>query len=148
MYTIQKGDTLAKIASANSTSIDMIKLVNAGLVTDSLKEGQEIAIPFKTNKETFIQQAATRLAITKKIARDRAKMVANAKANGKKKGTTSSASIAKNKNATPTKVVVVRSGDSLTKIARENGTTIANILRKNAGLKINSVLRIGQKLNV
>ena len=148
MYTIQKGDTLEKIASANSISIDMIKLVNAGLVTDSIKEGQEIVIPFKTNKETFIQQAATRLAITKKIARDRAKMVANAKANGKKKGATSSASIAKNKNTTPTKVVVVRSGDSLTKIARENGTTIANILRKNAGLKINSVLRIGQKLNV
>ncbi|MDE7468295.1 MAG: peptidoglycan DD-metalloendopeptidase family protein [Muribaculaceae bacterium] len=57
---------------------------------------------------------------------------------------------AKTKSSTKSKgstYVTVRSGDSLSKIAQRNGTTVANICRYN-GIKSSTKIRPGQKLRV
>lgn len=145
IHTVQSGDTLSTIAKKYGTTIDMIQLVNAGLVTSKLQVNQKIAIPFTTDKSHFIASSAERLQISKMVAKakDDAKAKAKAKA---KAGTTTVAK--KQNNSSSSKVVVVQAGDSLIKIAKANGTSVASILSKNKGLKINSTLHIGQKLNV
>ena len=46
------------------------------------------------------------------------------------------------------KPYTIVSGDTLSKIAQKNSTTVENILSLNPDMNINTVLRIGQKLNV
>ena len=43
-YTIQKGDTLAKIANAKGVSVNQIKTLNKGLKENKLIVGQKIKI--------------------------------------------------------------------------------------------------------
>jgi len=43
-YTVQRGDTLYKIASAKGVSIDQIKKLNNGLKENKLAVGQKIKI--------------------------------------------------------------------------------------------------------
>ncbi|MEO8760700.1 MAG: M23 family metallopeptidase, partial [Bacteroidia bacterium] len=50
-------------------------------------------------------------------------------------------------NTSSGKVVVIRNGDTLDKIARRNHTTIAMLCKKN-GISRTKVLRLGQKLKV
>jgi len=52
-----------------------------------------------------------------------------------------------NYKATSSRVVAVRSGDTLERIARRNHTTITLLCKKN-GISRTKVLRLGQKLKV
>lgn len=44
-YTIQRGDTLTRIAKKHGISVDDILKANAGLSADSIRDGQVITIP-------------------------------------------------------------------------------------------------------
>jgi LysM repeat protein len=46
LYTVKKGDTLTKIAKANSVSVKAIRAANT-LRTDQLREGQKLKLPAK-----------------------------------------------------------------------------------------------------
>lgn len=52
------------------------------------------------------------------------------------------------KVAAPTKVYVVRKGDTLTKIAKANGKTVDELKKLNPGIKDPNRLKIGQKLTI
>lgn len=49
-YTVRKGDTLAKLAAANNTSVDELKRINRIPDPDIISEGQVIRIPVSADK--------------------------------------------------------------------------------------------------
>ena len=56
-----------------------------------------------------------------------------------------------NKKRTPVtavKTVVVKSGDTLSKIAKDNNVTLAKLLQLNNGIKDPNAISIGQKIRV
>lgn len=148
-YQVQQGDTLSSIAKKYNTTTDMITLVNAGLI-DVLKAGQTIAVPFKVNKAQFAAQAVTRKAISKQIAQAKAAKKAKiaSKAKTKTSSTVATTTTTQKKLGTDNKIVIVKPGDSLSKIAKANSTTVSSILKKNKSLKINSILQPGQSIYV
>lgn len=46
------------------------------------------------------------------------------------------------------KTVVVKAGDTLSKIAKDNKTTVAKLLKLNKDLKNPDAIRIGQKIKI
>ena len=116
-YKIKQGDTLWDIAKAHKVSVDSILSANSGLHEGRLKLGATLAIPAKGSKP--------------------------ASKSGK-------AAAVKSKSARPTiaqSTYKVRSGDTLCRIAKSQGTT-ATALAKANGLSRKSSLHPGQILRV
>lgn len=116
-YEIVKNDTFAKIARSNNVTVSELKKANPSLDPTKLKVGTRIKIPAASAKP-----AATGLAAT-----------------GGAGGTTAMA-------ASDGSVHLVKAGETLTRIAKQHGTTVS-ALRALNGMKTSQV-RTGQKLKI
>jgi LysM repeat protein len=117
-YTIQRGDTFAKIAIANGTTVNAIRKANSALDPTRLRPGMKIQVPVGTSASTAASPAPG--------GSENAESPAASGASG----------------ATYT----VKQGDNLTRIARAHHVTIAQLRAAN-GLKTSNV-RAGQKLKI
>jgi LysM repeat protein len=121
-YTVKKGDSLWKIAKAEGVSIGDLARANNLSKTTALKVGQKLQVPSKA--EPVVAQAS----------------VAPTPA-GETAAPATSAATAMEGN-----VYIVKTGDSLWKIARSQNVTVAAL--KQANSLTSDSLKIGQKLHL
>ncbi|MGJ8672417.1 LysM peptidoglycan-binding domain-containing protein [Rubritalea sp.] len=131
-YTVRSGDTFSKIAKKNKISLSTLVNANKSVNPNRLSVGQTINLPGAVPKTAAIESASAKAEVLPAVvpastAIPVPKPVVAAK--------------------TATKTYTVQKGDSLYKIARENGTSVANILEMNQGLNPNR-LSIGQNINL
>ena len=129
LYRVKGGDILSAICATYGLKQSKVLELNPGLEPNKLFVGKKIKLPGKID----LKDADVKSLAKKPAAKKQAK---TAKA--------SSAKVSAYKGAT--KEYVVKSGDSLGKIAYSNGITI-KCLKDMNGLKKNTI-RIGQKLKV
>jgi len=118
-YTIVRGDTLSKIASTHGVTLSAIMKANPGLDSRRLKIGKKIQIPVGSSASSSSPMS------------------------------TGSTQFSSGKTGTSTgngNTHVVKSGETLTKIARQHGVTI-NALRNANNLRTDRLM-VGQKLKV
>jgi len=120
-YTVSKGDSFRKIAKANGVSLKALTDANPGVDSAKLKVGQVLQLPAGTEPSAAISTAAP----------------ASAKA------TASRPTVTKSKAQGH---YVVKSGDTLGKIARTHGTTVRAIKAAN-GLTGDRIV-LGQNLKL
>jgi LysM repeat protein len=129
LYRVKGGDMLSAICATYGLKQSKVLELNPGLAPNKLFVGKKIKLPGKIDLKDADAKSLAKQPVAKKQAK-------SAKA--------SSAKASSYKGAT--KEYVVKSGDSLGKIAYSNGITI-KCLKDMNGLKKNSI-RIGQKLKV
>lgn len=139
-HVVARGDSLSGISKRYNVKMASIVAANPGLKPDRIRIGQKIAIPSVAPAAPAVAAAAPE--------KDAAVMPAAAKVEPVAANT---AAPVKTKSAFkayegPTKEYVVKSGDSLGKIAYENGISIRALKALN-GLQKDNV-RVGQKLQV
>lgn len=120
VYRVRKGDTLARIAANNNTTLGTLLKLNHMKLKDPLYVGREITL---ANRE-------------KPVTGKKGKTVAGAKA-------ASRASSGKASSAAA--VYRVKSGDTLAKVATKHKTTIGVLLKLNR-MRLNDPLLVDQKL--
>ncbi|MFC5049035.1 LysM peptidoglycan-binding domain-containing protein [Rubritalea spongiae] len=128
-YTIRSGDTFSKIAKKNGISLNTLLNANKGVSPNRLSVGQTINLPGATPKVSAIESAPPKAEVLPAVAPPLKQPKVAAKP------------------ATTTKTYTVQKGDSLYKIARENDTTVANLLELNQGLNP-SKIQIGQNIKL
>ena len=157
-YVVRSGDTLFIISKRTNIRQRAILAANPGLKAERLRVGQKIKLPVVAPAATVMAAApvkkdaasapqkdvahAQKDAALAELLKETAS-VTNAAANTKAPVKTKSAFVEYNG---PTKEYIVKSGDSLGKIAFESGITIRALKAMN-GLKKDN-LRIGQKLKI
>ncbi|HEY3855262.1 MAG TPA: LysM peptidoglycan-binding domain-containing protein [Verrucomicrobiae bacterium] len=119
-YAIAKGDTLAAIAKRNSVSLHSLMEANPGINAKRLKIGQKLQIPASTGA------LASSASSSKTASESSAASGAEASSDGS--------------------TYVVKSGDTLGKIAHAHGTSYKKIMALN-DLKTTGI-RVGQKLKM
>ncbi|OZI10972.1 hypothetical protein CEW92_13885, partial [Bacillaceae bacterium SAS-127] len=152
-YTVKKGDTIYSLAKKYQVSVEQLKSKN-GFTSDTLHVGQQITVPTldekgqalhlkaveegNANSENTIANVETSQKVEQsvKLAENEVRSVAS-------KVTIANPSVAAAKK-NGSVIHIVRSGDSLWKIANKYGTTIEQIKKDNQ-LKT-AALTIGQKL--
>ncbi len=163
-YTVKNGDTLSKIAKQYGTPYTTIMKQN-GLGSTALHIGQKLQIGSTSTKVVKTTTASSSTYTVKsgdslsKIAKKYGTTTANLKKlNGlgstalrigqklKVSGTSTASTTAAKATTASSSTYTVKSGDSLSKIAKKYGTTTANLKKLN-GLK-STALRVGQKLKV
>lgn len=151
-YIIQKGDTLYSIAKQNNTTIDKIKELN-NLTSNTLTIGNTLLLPptelieITTPKTYIIEKGDTLYSIAKNnnTTVEQIKELNNLNTNNLVIGQTIQIPT-KETVETPTTTItyIVKPGDTLYSIARENNTTVNNLKELN-NLTTN-ILSIGQTL--
>ena len=129
LYRVKGGDMLSAICATYGLRQSKVLELNPGLDPNKLFVGKKIKLPGKID----LKDADAKSLAKQPVAKKQAKSV---KASSSKVSTYKGA----------TKEYVVKSGDSLGKIAYSNGITI-KCLKEMNGLKKNTI-RIGQKLKV
>jgi len=126
-HKIQKGDTLASLARKYDIGIAEIKKANS-LADDKLKLGQTLRIEKVKSDPPFEQKKDGR-----KVGRDEGK--------GKTKPATVSAQVEVPKavDTSAVKKYTVKKGDTLNKIARENGMTIEKLRQLNSKIRKDTI---------
>ncbi len=119
IYKVKSGDTLSAIAQRYATPLSMIIDANPGLKPDKIRIGQTIIVPKLSGKPTPAAPASAAPASTSV-------------------GTTSAA---------PGGTYTVKKGDTLGDIAFRLKVKAASLASAN-GIKVDSILRIGQKLKL
>jgi murein DD-endopeptidase MepM/ murein hydrolase activator NlpD len=117
-YTLKRGDTLSRVASRFTIPIAAITATNHIANADKVREGQKLTVPDKS---------AAQVAAAKPIA------------------TVVSAQAAP---ADGSKVYEVRSGDTLSSIAKRFDTTVADLIDRNGLKGANAVIREGRSLQL
>lgn len=159
IYTVKAGDTLSTIASRYGVSVVRLKRANR-LSGDSLRIGDRLEIPTQVavsdapkrvakSRTHRVRSGESLYTIGKRygVSVDRLKA-----ANGLRRNTIRVGqelvipSVSNQKAVSEGKVYRVRSGDTLSEIARRYGTTVSK-LRSANGLSSNR-LRIGQELKI
>jgi LysM repeat protein len=115
-YVVVAGDTLAKIAKANGVSLKALKAANPNVDPKKLKVKQKLILPGKTAESTTPAGAGTTAA------------------------TDASAT------ATTGTAYTVKSGDTLTRIAKRNGVSVKALRAANS--LTTDHLKVGQKLTI
>jgi membrane-bound lytic murein transglycosylase D len=126
-HKVQKGDTIASLARKYDIGIAEIKKANR-LADDKLKLGQTLRIEKAKSDPPFEQKKDGR-----KVGRDEGK--------GKTKPATVSAQVEVPKavEAPVVKKYTVKKGDTLNKIARENGMTIEKLRQLNSKIRKDTI---------
>ena len=174
-YRVCEGDTLESIAQSTGTAAAVIAYANK-LVSSAIRTGQHLSIPVptaqlvasKTTAVTYVVKSGDTLSgIAKKygttvsaIASASAVTNVNRISIGQKltipsKTTTASSTTTSNtaassnttSSATASQTYVVRSGDTLSSIAKKYGTTVSAIASASAVTNVNRI-SIGQKLTI
>ena len=141
VYTVKPGDQLFAVSRKYNVRMDAIKRANPGLNPDKIKIGQKITIPGVAGPATAV--AGTSAAGTAPTMQASATVPTAGAANTTAPVKTKPAFKA---YTGPTKEYVVKSGDSLGKLAYDNGITIRALQELNGIPKDKVGLRIGQKL--
>ena len=118
-YAIKKGDTLAKIAKAHGVSVAAIQKANPGVEPTKLKVDQKLQLPEGSTGGAAVPNPKA--------------VEANSQAVGAN-------------DAGSSKVYVVKSGDTLVRIAKSHGVTV-NALKAANGLKTTQI-KVNQKLKL
>ena len=145
VYTVKKGDSLYKIASQYSTTVEELKKLN-NLSSNILQIGQKLNIPNITisDGQTYIVQKGDSLySISKQFDTtvEELKKLNNLSSNLLQIG-----QILKLTKKTLEDVYIVKKGDSLYSIAQKFNTTVNEL--KNLNNLTSNLLSIGQKLNI
>lgn len=119
VVTVQAGQTLSSIATANNASISTIASANNIKNINMIFVGQRLTIPNKTTTQTNTNNTSSN----------------NTSTNNN------------NNNSTSNGTYTVKSGDTLWRIAVNNGLKLGELISKN-NLKMNSIIYPGQKLVV
>ena len=144
-YTVQRGDTLYSIANRLGTTVDELKRVN-NLTSNQLSIGQILKIPAKEIKDTdstyVVVRGDTLYSIANRLGTtvDELKRVNNLTSNVLSVGQV----LKVPKDEETKNTYIVKKGDSLYKIARDNNTTVDTIKRLNN--LTSNLLSIGQEL--
>ena len=143
-YVVKKGDTLYGIANKYNVSVDNLKSYN-DLSTDSLSIGQIIKIPDnKVNSNEYVVKSGDSLySISRKygVSVDELMSVNNLKSTVLSVGQVLKIP---NSSEVTNVIYIVKKGDSLWSIAKNNKTTVDAIVKLNN--LSNANLSIGQKL--
>ena len=159
IYTVKAGDTLSTIASRYGVSVVRLKRANR-LSEDSLRIGDRLEIPTQVavsdapkrvakSRTHRVRSGESLYTIGKRygVSVDRLKAANGLRRNTIRVGQELVIPSVSNQKAVPEgKVYRVRSGDTLSEIARRYGTTVSK-LRSANGLTSNR-LRIGQELKI
>jgi LysM repeat protein len=127
VYVVKKGDSLWKIAKAESVTVGELSRANNLTKTSTLKVGQKLTVPAAKAEKTSVATASVVPALTDANSASAAAAPAA--------GTEDSGNL-----------YVVKSGDSLWKIARHKNISVA-ALRQANNLNSDS-LKVGQKLHI
>ncbi len=122
-YTVKPKDTVASVARANNTSPELLRELNGLGPKDTLAVGDMLRVP---SSSVTLPAKAARAAM---LVDNRVVSAPGARRTGR------------------TVVHVVRSGDTLTSIAKRLGTDTGTLARLN-DMKVNDTLRTGQRLVV
>lgn len=127
-----------------STIGDRNSYLNPKTASEKAKKtwGKKMDLQMKDHKFGYLREHDPKYVIPGTMTQ-RAKSAANVNVQAAKKNVQG-----KVKAVAPTKVYVVRKGDTLTRIAKANGKTVDEVKKLNPGLKNPNMLKIGQKLNV
>ena len=138
VYRVKRGDMLSSICATYGLKQKKVLDLNPGLDANKLYAGRTIKLPgkieLKGTEETNARKSSAPATVAKSVATPAAKSSAAKHA----------AKVSSYKGAT--KEYVVKSGDSLGRIAYLNGITV-KCLKEMNGLKNNNI-RIGQKLKI
>ena len=126
-YVIKSGDTLSSIARKHHTTIAKMRKANGLKKGETLKLGRVLTVPKTTYAQSMKKKRVAKVTKTSKH-----------KKLAKKRNTRKSAKSVK---------YVIKSGDTLSSIARKHHTTIAK-MRKANGLKKGETLKLGRVLTV
>jgi LysM repeat protein len=129
VYIVKKGDSLWKIAKAESVTVGELSRANNLTKTSTLKVGQKLTVPAAKAEKTSVATASVVPTMTD--------------ANG---GSAASPAVAAAGNDDNSNLYVVKSGDSLWKIARHKNVTVAAL--KQANNLNGDSLKVGQKLHI
>ncbi|MGN0852619.1 MAG: LysM peptidoglycan-binding domain-containing protein [Kiritimatiellia bacterium] len=138
-YTVQRGDTLSGISKRYNVKMSAILAANPGLKADRIRIGRTLNLPGVAPAAVAAVPAAAEKKPAPTMVAAAPSDAANLKAPAKTKP-------AFKPYGGPTKEYVVKNGDSLGKIANENGITIRALKDLN-GLK-KDMVRVGQKLKI
>lgn len=166
-YTVKKGDSLWKIAQENNTSIDDIKRIN-NLTSNNLIVGQQLLIPLSVKEpdnsitqptlptgpssttpvESYIIYEVKKGDSLWKIANNNNTTVNDLiKLNNLSNLTLQigdKIKIPTSQDEKPTRIYIVKSGDTLWSIAKANGISVNEL--KSANNLTNNLLSLGQEL--
>jgi membrane-bound lytic murein transglycosylase D len=118
-HQVKKGDSLNTIAARYHTTVNMLKSVNQ-LTGNTVKSNQSILIPKRKAAIALAQNSLP----------------------SKNKNTSSQ------HLSTRGKIYTIKRGDSLSVIAKRNGTKVKNIISLNPGLKKTTILKLGRKIQI
>jgi LysM repeat protein len=131
VYVVKKGDSLWKIAKAENVTVGELSRANNMSKTSVLKVGQKLTVPAAKAEKTSVATASVIPTSTD----------ANSVPSGATASTASSTGTVDSGN-----LYVVKSGDSLWKIARHQNVTVAAL--KQANNLSGDSLKVGQKLHI
>ena len=118
-YRVRQGDTLEKIARRNGTTVKRLCQLNGISQNKILHPGDRLKVSGS----------------------------ATAKSTQSNQNTQNTQSTPNTQSSQSAATYTVRSGDTLSKIAKRNGTTVQKLCQLN-GISANSTLRVGQKLKL
>jgi len=152
VYTVEKGDTLEKIANKFNTRISTLLKMNNMDLDDPLYFGSSIKVPAqekdiaeKKNVEDI--KASTVPLETPPVAPASQIIVHKGKNDENVESSTDDTKTPPSKTAPSVRVYKVKRGDSLDKIARRHNTTISALLKLNK-MKLKESLYVGKKIKV
>lgn len=166
-HHVQRGDSLSNIAARYHTTVNLIKQLNQ-LTSNSVQPNQSILIPSSKNTEVVAKPKDHPLEHTLSLPRNHRIIHIVQKQDSyekiqklygiSKKDLQSWNKISNNnalvlgqqlviwKKISPPSTYIVKSGDSLSRIAQQHHTRIPTILALNPHLRRNTALRLGQKI--
>lgn len=138
-YRVRKGDTLEKIARRNGTTVKRLCQLNGIKQNKVLHPGDRLRVSGSSSKSNNKPAQASQTTQNNQDTQ-------TTQATQTTQTTQPTQNTKPTQNTQPT-TYTVRSGDTLSKIARRYGTTVQKLCQLN-GLKETSTLRVGQKLKV
>ena len=149
-HTVKKGDTLYSIAKQYNTTVDQIKQLN-NLTSNTLTIGEILKLPTKqstTTNKYIIQKGDTLYSIAKQnnTTVDQIKQLNNLTSNTLTIGNILLLPSTELIQITTPKTYIIKKGDTLYSIAKQNNTTVDQIKQLN-NLTTNN-LTIGQSLQI
>ena len=148
---VQKDVTFAQIASKCNVAVDELRAINPQYRKDIVPANYALCLPagaiedFITNEDSIYGGNASDAAGLRRTVTEDVDVATDASNNSRNSRNSRSTRNSSNRRQ-PTKTVAVKSGDTLSDIARRNGTSVAKIRQMN-GLK-GDMIRPGQKLRV
>ena len=126
-YVVKSGDNLSKIAKQHGVSVASIRNANPSIKNDQINIGQKLII--------------------KKAVPERSQEAVKAEEKPMTQDQKAVSQVSENNTSEQSITYVVKSGDTLSKIASKHGVSVASIRKANPKIK-NDKINIGQKLTI